>query len=262
MAKIRLILVGLLLVWGQPLVAKPLPQPERLLYRISLGGWLTLGYAEVKNKGPCPQTPHCLSFEARAWNDGWAHSVYPVDDLVQTEWDPVLRHTLWHKKKQQEGRIDQEYEVHFDYQSGQAQWTQRGFSANTSGGLDQGTTKGLIPELQDPLSAIFYARSYPVEGKPGMKFKIGAFDDLKVSQIEMSILQEQTLVHEVNGESREFQTQLIQPQYEGSGMFQRSDRKLFMWVSKGASRVTLKFQAEIAVGSIWAELIEADPLID
>ena len=238
----------------------PLPNHERLLYRISFSGWLTLGFAEMRIKGKVKeQGIECYLFETRTWAADWLKGVYPVDDLILSHWDPAKRRSLWHKKRLKEGRLDQEYEVLFDYNKQIAHWKQRGFSKNTTGDRAAGET--ITPaSLQDPLSTLYLARSWAGEVKRGIFFSLQVFDDLKIGSIEMEIGKEQTLQVKINGEKSSQQVFMIEPKMKGTGLFKRRGERLFIWVQQGGKRLPLRIQSEIPIGNIRAELIEMEPV--
>lgn len=258
-----LLLCLILLAWF-PLTGwaeePPLPKREFLRYRISYSAWMTLGFSTLSIDGPCPAQPHCLQLSTRATSAEWLEYMFKIDDRVVSHWDTDQRRTLFSHKDLNEGKTHKEYLAHFDYEADQVTWEQKGYSKNTTEGMEQGQLKELPPELQDPLSAVFFARSHLLAGQPGMSFTFSVFDDLKISQIKMDILAEEEVTLEINGEKRTYMAHKIRPHYTTSGLFERAGRKLFIWVMKDRPRIPLKFRAEIAVGSILVELVEARPL--
>ncbi|MDT8446351.1 MAG: DUF3108 domain-containing protein [bacterium] len=251
-----------LLFYSAPLWAGPLPTKESLRYRISYSDWITLGFSEMSILGPCKEQPDCLHFSTLATSAPWLDSIFRVNDRIESRWDLKNRRSLWHHKDLQEGKLFKEYFVSFDYHKNLGQWEQVGYAKGTTGGASVGTTTDLPVELQDPLSAVFYARSHPLAGQVGMSFEFDVFDDLKLSRIKMDILAEEEVALEINGQKRVYMAHKIQPHYQTTGLFQRTSGKLYIWVMKDPPRLPLKFLAEVAVGSIRVELVEAEPLPD
>ncbi len=260
----RLALLFLLLLSLVPCLAAqkpslPLPNPERLLYRISCSGWLTLGFAEMRIKGRTQeQGVDCYVFETRTWAADWLKGIYPVDDLIQSHWDPKKRRTLWHYKRIKEGRLDQEYEVRFDYPKQTAYWKQRGFSPPTTKNQATGEIP-IPPSLQDPLSTLYLARSWQGEVVSGLQFNLQVFDDLKIASIAMEIGKKEELKVKINRQKTTRKVYQIEPHMEGTGLFKRKGERLFIWVEQTGKRLPVRIQSDIPIGSIRAELIEVSP---
>lgn len=241
---------------------RDLPRKERLLYKVSYAQAITLGFADMVIDGDT--TDHgtrALVFKSSAWNASWMRSLLKVDIKVESHWDPIKRRSLWHMKDILQNDVVQDLEARFNYQTRKALWKQTGYKK----GKDPLPSEGLISEipldLQDPLSVAYFARSYPKDGEPGMKFSLVTFDDMKLSSIEMTVHKREEISMNINGKRRNFPTLLVEPKFKGTGLFKRksTNRKLYMWVHDAPGRQLLRMKAEIAVGSIWMDLIEADP---
>ena len=250
----------LLILLPLSLSSGPLPLKERLLYRITYSGWLTLGYAEMRILGQTQtQGVQCYELETKTWAADWLSEIYPVDDLIQSHWDPALRRSLWHSKRIHEGKIQQSYVVTFDYKKKLARWKQKGFSPQTSGNRAEGVTPRIPNIFQDPLSSVYFARTWGGESKPGMKFNLEVFDDLGIANIEMEVLNNEKIDLRLQGRRVTLDAQRIEPRFSSTGLFHRRSNRLFLWVGRGKQRLPLRIVSEIAIGSIKAELIEAQP---
>ncbi len=231
---------------------------ERLKYEVSFSGLMTLGYAEMSITDEVEvREKKCLVFKTKTWATPFLQRFYTVDDRITSHWDKKLKRTMWQEKIIHEGSFYREYQADLNYEKREATWSQKGYSPNTTGGKSQGVTKGLPSQIQDALSAVYFSRAHELQGKPGLKFELDAFDDLRISKIQMEILRIEKLTLQINGKPKTFSAQVIEPKYSTTGLF-RSKGRLFLWVTNDAFKLPLQIVSEIPIGSVKARLIEAE----
>ena len=73
----------------------------------------------------------------------------------------------------------------------------------------------------------------------------------------MKLLRLERLTLKVNGKSVIYDTQVIEPIYETTGLF-RARGRLFLWVTNDHNKVPLQIVSHIPVGSVKAKLITSE----
>ncbi|MDX2471975.1 MAG: DUF3108 domain-containing protein [SAR324 cluster bacterium] len=243
---------------AEEIMDKELQIGEKLKYEVSFSGLMTLGYAEMSIEGETQiRGQKCLVFQTKTWATPFLQRIYTVDDRITSHWNPVLKRTLWQEKIIHEGTFYREYQADFNYKLKVVSWTQKGYSVNTTGGESQGVTTNLPSQIQDALSSVYFSRTHELQGKPGLKFELAAFDDLKIAKIKMEIIRIEDLALVINGKSQTFSAQVIEPKYSTTGLF-RAKGRLFLWVTNDKNKIPLQIISEIPIGSVKARLIEAN----
>ncbi len=231
------------------LAARGYEPGETLIYKIKWGV-LTAGEArmEVRQEtGPDGGPLH--RFVSAARGTSFMDRFFPVRNEIVSLFDPVRRRTVYNSKQLQEGRYRRQYEVYFDHARHRAVWTQRELSGNDRGDAPwkqgAGAVEALPEQFQDMLSAIYFNRSFSKDSaEPGTSFMIPVFDDLKLSQLKMEILERRDIVQTINGVERRMPAFVVRPLIRTSGLF-RSTGETMLWISADEARLILAVKAEV-----------------
>jgi hypothetical protein len=121
------------------------------------------------------------------------------------------------------------------------------------------STKGNIsmPEYtQDIISMLYYARSLDIRNAAiGATFPLTFYLDKEITTISLKIIGRETISTELG----KFRTIKIRPQVIAERVFKDKDA-VTLWVSDDANLLPLRLQADLAVGSIKADIIKCSNL--
>lgn len=146
------------------------------------------------------------------------------------------------KVHQEEGSYRRDKEIYFDYAKGTAAYT-----------VGKETTYHPIPNyLQDALSSLYYLRTRElVIGKPVI---IDVFEEKKLWQLEILVLGKE----KIETPAGEFDTVKVKPLLKFEGVFQRKG-DVYIWLTDDERKMPVRMKSRIAIGSIFADLIEYTP---
>lgn len=226
---------------------------ENLKYEISLLG-MTVGYSTMKVVGMTQcEKDDCVIFETRAFGTPWINRFFKVDDRIISFWNTKKKMPTFSEKKLHEGFFKRTHIVKFDLNKQSAHFERTSFSGNTEKGEERkdakwtekiGDVTNLPNEFQDILSAIYYQREYKTNPEIGKSFQIQLFDDLKLTEMKISILKKEKIELNLNNQKKEFTAILVQPFIKTTGIF-RSKGNIFIWISDDEKRIPLKITADL-----------------
>jgi hypothetical protein len=244
------ILLFLILLAGSPnpALAEERPMPfspgERLTFELKWGvipaGEATLEVLPVEMIDGTP----AYHFVMTATSNSFLDVFHKVRDRIDSYTDLQMTHSLLYKKKQHEGGTRRDIVVHFDWDKGEA--------AYTNYNRPKPPVK-LLPGAFDPLS-IFY-RTRLLDMKVNALFKHPVSDGRKTLMGEAKISKREVV--SINGET--YDTFLIEPELKDlGGVFKKSkDAKIEIWVTADDRRIPVKIRSKVAVGSFVGELTSA-----
>ena len=255
-------------------LTSPRPSPDEEAFRVGeelhfriKWSFMTAGYASMAVPERIRyQGAECLVFRSRAQSSGVMKVLFPVDDVITSYWDPVARRVLYSEKRLSEGNYMRTARVMFDAGTNSAAWSEREYSGNTDKlGVQRtdakwkpraGTARDLPKDVQDMLSAVYYNRSHPEKGRPGVTFWVNVFDDSKLVKLKMQILRRETIELEVDGTKRSFPALVVRPHITTAGIF-KSRGKIHLWISDDHRRWPLLIRAQTPpVGSVTVQLFK------
>ncbi len=236
---------------------------ENLKYEISLLG-ITVGYSTMKVVGMTRcEKDDCIIFETRAFGTDWLNRFFKVDDRIVSFWNTKKKMPVYSEKKLHEGFFKRTHIVKFDLQKRTAHFERTSYSGNNEKGEERkdakwtektGDVLNLPNEFQDILSAIYYQREYKSNPEIGKSFGIQLFDDLKLTEMKVTILKKEKIELNINSQKKEYDTILVQPFIKTTGIF-RSKGNIFIWISDDEKRIPLKITADLPVaGHITVQL--------
>jgi len=180
-------------------------------------------------------------FVMTARTNSFVDLFYKIRDRFDSYTDLSMNRSLLYRKEQQEGTTSRDIEVRFDWEGGQAHYTDRGESL---------PPVELLPGSFDPLSIFYYVRLLELE--EGAIHERPVNDGKKNLQAQLKVVARET----VTVPAGTFETYKLVPDPRNfGGVFKESkNSKLHLWVTADGRRQLVKIQSKVAVGSFVAEL--------
>ncbi|MBC5837400.1 DUF3108 domain-containing protein [Flavobacterium muglaense] len=167
-------------------------------------------------------------------------------------------------------KVDDQYESYIDKESGNPlQFVRKidegGYTKNQEGFFNQSANRILVKDYknksektfvipknsQDILSAFYYLRNYPTIDKinPGESISIDMFFDDETTKFKLKFIGRQDITTKFGVVS----SMVFRPMVQSGRVFKEQE-SVTVWISDDANRLPLRIKAELAVGSIKADL--------
>lgn len=197
-----------------------------------------------------------LSLEADTLNDvpvfhakgygattGLARLFYKVEDHYDSYFSQENGLPLWFIRDINEGGYTKDLEIHFDHQNQLAK-------INDKKNKKQQEIK-INPDAHDLISAFYYLRNVKDTSKMkvGESIEINMFFDAENYLFKLKYLGTETL----DSKFGKVRCRKYVP-YVQSGRVFRAEESVTLWVSDDENKIPIRFQADIAVGSIKCDL--------
>ncbi len=169
---------------------------------------------------------------------------YKVRDRIDAYTDIHMTHSVYYKKKQQEGRHKRDIFVAFDWKKSEAQYSNFGKKLKPI---------ALIPGTFDPLSIFYYSRLFNPQKTHLIKRPV---TDGKKCIIGVGrIIRRET----ISLKTGKYDAYLIEPEMKHiGGVFKKSkNAKIKLWITADKRRIPIKIKSKVTVGSFIGELIDA-----
>lgn len=212
---------------------------ERLVFNIT---WLNIkgGTAVVEvSEGEKVEGRKVYQISADTKSTGFVDRFHKVRDRIDSFVYADDLSSFRFKVHQEEGKFKQDKEIFFDYAKGTATYT-----------VGKEISYYPIPNyLQDALSSLYYLRTK--ELVVGKSIMIDIFDDKKLWQVETQVIRKERIVTAAG----EFDTVVVNPLLKFEGIFQRKG-EVYLWLTDDSRKMPVRMKSKIAIGSIFAELVE------
>lgn len=250
---LRSLIFGLLLVPGAFSAAEwttaPIPSRiqafrpgETLTYEISWSTIITAGTAvtEVKRER-LPDGREVLRFIATSRSVGVVDKVYPVNDTVQSVFDPQGMQSLSFSLNESHGKRKRRRGLVFDHARKKVVSTLND---------DPPQTLAIRDRVQDALSSLYYLRTRK-DFTIGKTMVIEVHDSGKNWSVEVHILARE----KVKTPAGEFSTIKVKtyPKYDGVFM---NKGEIFIWLTDDSRKVPVLMKSTISIGSIVSTLTD------
>ena len=241
-----LCLVGLP-AFAQPTTGEfPFEEGETLKYDLK---WsiFHVGYAtmQVEEFGDYEGEP-AWHFSFRVRTNSFADAFFKVRTRIDTWVSEDLTRTLFYKEKKREGKTRRDIEVAFDWENREAVYSNFGEKREPVA----------LPEgpVLDPVGAVYHFRAIPP--RKGGDYVFTVTDGKKAVTVSLPVESEKR----IKVKAGKFNTFKIQPETgELGGVFEKSDdSEVNLWFSSEGSIYPVQVEGEVAVGSFWARLKEAE----
>jgi hypothetical protein len=222
--------------------ATPFEDGEKITYHFYWGIFMVgRGTFEVK-KGEDAKN---LIFQASIRSNDFISAIYPVNDVLTSEFDPKKKRSLNFEQDLNEGKHRTWEETFFYYDLAKA---------STQSYMDGETKWFEIPSggVQDKLSTIYFMRMINWDGLESASTMIG--NDKVNREIVITKVREETIDLD---SYKKIPTMVVEPNSEYLGKFGKRG-KMTVWVSNDQFKIPIRILAKLDVGTIRAELVNIE----
>lgn len=216
---------------------------EWFKFRMSYSNWLKAGSATLHVKNAKLENKDVYHVVGKGWTTGMIKWFFKVKDRYESyiDRDSIMPYKF--VRNIDEGGHTKDIVIDFDQKNNTAIVNNR--KHNTVKTMD---TK---PNIQDMVSTFYYLRNNldTKKLKPGDEVRIDMFFDEENYGFKLKFLGEDVIETEFGTiESLKFRP------YVMAGRVFKEEESLTLWVSKDKNKVPLRIQADLAVGSLRADL--------
>jgi hypothetical protein len=193
-------------------------------------GFVNAGYATLEVKDVVINNKKAFHVIGKGYTTGMSRFFFKVDDLYESYIEKESGNPAQFVRKINEG----------------------GYTKSQEGFFNQSANKIVIPKnTQDILSAFYYLRNYPTIDKinPGESIVIDMFFDEETTKFKLKFIGRENITTKFGVVSAMVFRPLVQ-----SGRVFKEQESLTVWVSDDDNRLPIRIKAELAVGSIKADL--------
>ena len=208
-------------------------------------GFVNAGYATLEVKDAIINNKKIFHVVGRGYTTGMSRFFFKVDDLYESYIDKESGNPVKYIRKINEG----------------------GYVKNQEGFFNQAANSVLVKDYknrnektfvtpkntQDILSAFYYLRNYPNIDKisPGESIAINMFIDDETTKFKLKFVGREDITTKFGVASSMVFKPLVQ-----SGRVFKEQESLTVWISDDNNRLPIRIKADLAVGSIKADLEE------
>ena len=206
-------------------------------------GFINAGYATLEVKDATINNKKAFHVVGKGYTTGMSRFFFKVDDLYESYIDKDSGNPHQFVRKINEG----------------------GYTKNQEGFFNQSSNRILVKDYknknektfvipkntQDILSAFYYLRNYPNIDKinPGETIAIDMFFDDETTKFKLKFIGRGDITTKFGVVS----TMIFRPLVQSGGVFKEQE-SLTVWISDDDNRLPVRIKAELAVGSIKADL--------
>ena len=216
---------------------------EWFKFKMSYSNWLKAGNATLTVKDSELDGKDVYHVVGKGWTTGMIKWFFKVKDRYESYFDKKTIVPYKFVRNIDEGGHTKNLEIDFDQANNKAHINN--IKKNTKKVID---TK---PNIQDMVSTFYYLRNHlkTDELKIGDEVKIDMFFDEENYGFKLKYLGEETIETEFGTvESLKFRP------YVMAGRVFKEEESLTLWVSKDKNKLPLRIKADLAVGSLRADL--------
>ncbi len=214
---------------------QPFEPGETLTYDISWSNIVTAGIATMTvNEDTLSNGRKVFVFTVRGHSTNLVDKFYPVDDTVQSVFDPLIMQSLSYSLNENYGRKKRNRVVVFDHANKNAVSTLNN---------DPPQSLAIPDEVQDGLSFLYYLRSRK-DSTTGKPITIEVLDSGQNWSVEVYTLGRE----KVKTSAGEFSTIKIKTYPKYKGVF-KNKGEVFIWLTDDIHRVPVLMKSKLAFGS-------------
>ncbi|KJD31878.1 ATP-dependent exonuclease [Tamlana nanhaiensis] len=216
---------------------------EWFKFRMSYSGWAKAGNATLKVNESSVNNKEVYHVVGKGWTTGLIKWFFKVEDRYESYFDKNSLVPYKFVRKIDEGGHTKDIVINFDQEKNKAHVNN----------IKHKTKKvfNTEPNIQDMVSTFYYLRNkLDTDGmKPGDEVRIDMFFDEENYGFKLKYLGEETIDTEFGDvESLKFRP------YVMAGRVFKEEESLTLWVSKDKNKLPLRIKADLAVGSLRADL--------
>jgi hypothetical protein len=206
-------------------------------------GFVNAGYATLEVKDAVINNKKAFHVIGKGYTTGMSRFFFKVDDLYESYIEKESGNPSQFVRKINEGGYTKNQEGFFNQSANKI--TVKDYKNNTEKAF-------VTPKnTQDILSAFYYLRNYPTIDKinPGESIIIDMFFDEETTKFKLKFIGRENITTKFGVVSAMVFRPLVQ-----SGRVFKEQESLTVWVSDDDNRLPIRIKAELAVGSIKADL--------
>ncbi len=208
---------------------------ETLVYDVSWSKIISAGVATMEIKGEMmPDGREVIRFIVTGHSVGLIDKMFPVDDTVQSVFDPRLMQSLSYSLRESFGRKKRLRVVEFDHEQKKAV---------SRLNEDPPETVAIPDPVQDGLSALYYLRTKE-DFTIGKHFDIDVLDSGKIWTVEIHILSREKVQTPVG----KFDAIKVKTYPKYKGVFQNKG-EVFIWLTDDSRKIPVLMKSKLAFGS-------------
>ncbi|MBU2928082.1 DUF3108 domain-containing protein [Winogradskyella psychrotolerans] len=222
---------------------------EWFKFEMSYSGFLKAGNATLSVDEKKLDGKPVYHVVGKGWTTGAIKWFFKVKDRYESYFDKETGAPYKFIRKIDEGGHTKDIEINFDHSNKVAEVNNKKHKE----------TKNITTEqdVQDMVSMYYYLRNSidAASLKEGDEIKTNMFFDEENYGFKLKYLGKETIEVDVNGSDVKVKTLKFRP-YVMAGRVFKEEESLTLWVSADKNKIPLKIKADLAVGSLRADLIE------
>ncbi|APY11180.1 ATP-dependent exonuclease [Seonamhaeicola sp. S2-3] len=218
-------------------------QGEWFKFRMSYSGWMKAGNATLTVNETTLNNKEVYHVVGKGWTTGMIKWFFKVKDRYESYFDKKTNLPYKFVRKIDEGGYTKDIEIDFDQEKNKAYVNDK--KHNKKFVID---TK---PNIQDMVSTFYYLRNHMDTNnlEVGDEVRVDMFFDKENYGFKLKYLGEDT----IDTDFGEIETLKFRP-YVMAGRVFKEEESLTLWVSKDKNKLPLRIKADLAVGSLRADL--------
>ena len=221
---------------------------EWFKFKMSYSGFLKAGNATLSLNESNLEGKPVYHVVGKGWTTGLIKAVFKVEDRYESYFDKETGAPYKFIRKIDEGGHTKDIEINFDHKEQKAVVNNKKKKRVRTIATEQ--------DVQDMVSMYYYLRnSINVKSlKKGDEIKTNMFFDEENYGFKLKYLGKETIKVDINGTDVRVKSLKFRP-YVMAGRVFKEEESLTLWVSADKNKIPLKIKADLAVGSLRADLV-------
>lgn len=216
---------------------------EWFKFKMSYSGWLKAGNATLEVKSTQLNSKEVYHVVGKGWTTGAIKWFFKVKDRYESYFDKTTGLPYKFIRDIDEGGHTKNLEIEFDQPARKAHVNNKKHKTKATYATEK--------DVQDMVSAFYYLRNnYDTNNiKDGDEVKLNMFFDEENYEFKLKFLGRETIKTEFG----KINTLIFRP-YVMAGRVFKEQESLTLWVSADENKIPLRIKADLAVGSLRADL--------
>ena len=213
-------------------------------------GLVNAGYATLEVKEATRNNKKVHHVVGKGYTTGMTKFFFEVQDNYESYFDKVTGKPYQYVRKINEGGYEKNQEGFFN--QGKNTVTVKDYKYNTN------KTFNVTENVQDIVSTFYYLRNHPNVDKlkVGESISVDMFFDDEVTKFKLKFIGRENLKTKFGT----VPTMIFRPFVQAGRVFKEQE-SLTVWISDDANKIPLRIKAELAVGSLKADLEQYKGLV-
>ena len=213
---------------------------EWLKYRMHYG-LVNAGYATIEIKDTIHKSKEAYHVIGNGWTTGFISLFFKVEDNYETSFYKETLKPYHFKRRVNEGGHIISRDIYFDHENNTAEIENHKYNKKQTVN---------IGNVQDMISSFYYLRNQDIENmKSGDEIKIDMFFDAETFDFRLKYLGSETIKTKFG----KVKCHILRPMVQSGRVFE-ADESLTVWVTADKNKIPVRIKAELAVGSLKADL--------